>query len=389
MQLVDLYLETLARCSPERLIASCDTTGLPRNVVAIGKCAGSLLDGLGLAENAFVAMPDGYREPRTRADVRKGGHPDMTPASFAAGRALIEFVDAHDDVTFLISGGGSACVDVPLAPFTEEQLIDVNRKLVDSGVPIGEINCVRKHLSAIKGGRLGQRVRGRAATLILSDVSTGALADVASGPTLADPTTREQAMAILRRIGISNLNVGEETPKEVRGEVTLIADNTTLVRTAARIANAAFIEEQIECDVAEAAAMLVRRMNEMREGEIVVAGGEPTVVKHGDGKGGRCSELAVRFALACDVPAYALFASSDGVDGNSGVAGVLVRTPAHLDRNRAEKELARSNSLFWSAAARPPLWEGGESLTSAAALQTIIIPPSGNNLRDLYILARG
>src|ERR1051325_11316532 len=198
MQLLSIYLETLARCAPDRLLAR--PPAAPRNVVAIGKCAGALLDGfVGQAilpvrtgeiacPTAFVAMPEGYREPRARAEVHKGGHPDMTAASFAAGRALIEFVDAHEDVTFLVSGGGSACVDLPLAPFTERDLIDTNRKLVDSGVPIGEINCVRKHLSAIKGGRLGARVRGRCVTLVLSDVSGGALADVASGPTLADPT---------------------------------------------------------------------------------------------------------------------------------------------------------------------------------------------------------
>jgi len=375
MKLTNIYLESLARCSPDRLIAG--RSG-PETVVAIGKCAGALLDGFANATNAFVAMPEGYREPRVRAELHKGGHPDMTAASFAAGRAVVEFVDAHDDVTFLISGGGSACVELALPPFSERELIETNRKLVDAGIPIGEINCVRKHLSAIKGGRLGARVRGRCVTYVLSDVSSGALADVASGPTLADPTTRDEAIDILRRIGGCESIIDElrdETPKRVRGDVHLLADNSTLVRAAADVAgaNAVVIEQQIECDVQEAAVMLARRAESLRENEVLIAGGEPTVVKRGDGKGGRCSELAVRFALDCHANVTALFASSDGVDGNSGVAGISMRLPARIDRAAAEEALARSDSFRVAGTAGVP----------------IIIPASGNNLRDLYILARG
>src|SRR5207244_4381616 len=105
------------------------------------------------------------------------------------------------EILFLISGGGSACVEQPLKPwFGERDLIDVNDKLVASGLKIGDINCVRKHLSAIKGGRLAARVK-RSVTLVYSDVSTGALADVASGPTIADATTKDDAIAIVRKLG--------------------------------------------------------------------------------------------------------------------------------------------------------------------------------------------
>jgi len=118
--------------------------------------------------------------------------------------------------------------------------------------------------------------------------------------------------------------------------------------------------------------MLARRAESLRAGEILIAGGEPTVVKRGDGKGGRCSELAVRFALECRTNVTALFASSDGVDGNSGVAGILLSVPAAIDRPAAEAALAHSDSFAIASAAGKP----------------IIIPASGNNLRDLYILAR-
>jgi glycerate-2-kinase len=103
-----IYLTTLERCSPEKLVRRVLTADMPRNVVAIGKCAGALLDGVAGAmriERAFVAIPEGYKLPTAEADVHVGGHPQMTHASFEAGRALLDFVDAHDDILFLVSGG--------------------------------------------------------------------------------------------------------------------------------------------------------------------------------------------------------------------------------------------------------------------------------------------
>jgi glycerate-2-kinase len=367
IDLCDVYRETLARCAPERLVRRVWTEAMPHNVVAIGKCAGGLLDGVKW-ESAFVAVPEGYPGPQWSAaapggassrnafahestaegggaplTIAIGGHPQMTPVSFDAGRQLLAFVDTHDDILFLISGGGSACVEVALPPHSEEELIAANALLIASGKPIGEINAIRRELSAIKGGKLVRRVRGRAVTLVYSDVSAGRLADVASGPTLPG------------------------------SEAILVADNHTLTETAAAI-----VEErggravrwpgQIECDVAEAAGLLVAKAQQLRSGEVLVAGGEPTVVVRGEGRGGRCSELAVRVAL---LGGTGLFAGSDGVDGNSGAAGVLVRRPP--GRRAAEEALRRSD-------------------TSSIATQVgepIMIAPTGNNLRDLFLLARG
>lgn len=380
--LTSIYFRTLEACSPERLIARVLTSDMPRNVVGIGKSAGALLDGISDCESALVAIPEGYRRPHGKAEIRKGGHPQITAESFAAGRALIEFVDGHDDILFLISGGGSACAELPLSPwFDESDVIETNARLLRSGAPIGDINCVRKHLSAIKGGRLGARVRGQSVTLVYSDVASGALADVASGPTLPDATTRRDAIDILRRLGgfdriVTRLgdDTCPETIKQSRtSRVELVADNDTLTATAAAIAQSAVrCESQIECDVADAASFLLEQADRLKPGEVLVAGGEPTVVTHGEGKGGRCSELAVRVALRARTPLEALFGSSDGADGNSGVAGIRVSIPVTFDRKRAERELARSNAFEIAA-------EIGKALT---------IPPSGNNLRDLYLLAR-
>jgi glycerate-2-kinase len=330
-----IYLTTLERCAPEKLVRPVVTPEMPRNVVAIGKCAGALLDGVAEVldvESAFVAIPEGYRLPKSEAEVHLGGHPQMTRASFEAGRALLQFVDAHRDVLFLVSGGGSACVEVPLAPHLEEELMERNAQLVASGLPIHAINAERKKLSAIKGGRLGERVRGHAVTLVYSDVSRGRLADVASGPS--------------------------------ERNMILIADNDTLTSTAAELMGVSRLAEQIECDVEQAATLLAR------EGG-VVAGGEPTVAVKGPGRGGRCCELAVRFAMQST--ADALFASSDGVDGNSGVAGI------YLPGNRAP-----GNPGDWQSAL-----DASDSLRIATQIgEPIMITPSGNNLRDLFLVAR-
>ncbi|HEX7707138.1 MAG TPA: DUF4147 domain-containing protein [Thermoanaerobaculia bacterium] len=346
-RLLSIYLRTLELCAPENLVRAKVDASMPRNVVAIGKCAGSLLDGVAAVhdiEHAFVAMPHGYRLPLSAAEVWLGGHPEMTPASFAAGRALLEFVDRFDDILFLVSGGGSACVEAPQAPFTEHEVAEANARLVASGASIAEINAERRRRSAIKGGRLRSRVRGRVVTLVYSDVSTGALHDVASGPTIDDS-----------------------------GQAILIADNRTLTRTAASLLGSAAVEldDQVECDVDEAAERLASAVRSLDRGQVLVAGGEPTVVVRGAGRGGRCSELAVRFAMRSG--SAALFGSSDGLDGNSGVAGFLLppRSAFGPDPGWTER-LEQSDSFAIAAQVGEP----------------IMIAPAGNNLRDLFLVAR-
>jgi hydroxypyruvate reductase len=345
-----IYLTALERCAPEKLVRGHVRADMPRNVVAIGKCAGAMLDGVAGVheiESAFVAVPEGYRLPggpspssRLRMTVHVGGHPHMTRGSFDAGRALLEFVDAHEDILFLVSGGGSACVEVPLAD--EETVAQANAKWIASGMTIAEINARRRTLSAIKGGKLAARVRGRAVTLVYSDVSTGALHDVASGPTIPG------------------------------SEAVLVADNTTLVRAAAQMIGdkAVMIGDQLEGDVADAALFLAERSRALKTEQVLVAGGEPTVVVRGDGRGGRCSELAVRFAaISRD---EALFGSSDGVDGNSGVAGVYL--PRRLEAGVA-------------AGWKPALRNSDSYPIAAQVGEPIMIAPTGNNLRDLFLVA--
>jgi glycerate 2-kinase len=346
MDLRRVYFETLERCAPEVLVRKHIRPNMPRHVVAIGKCAGPLLDGVAAVlpiESAFAAIPEGYPLPRVPAQVHTGGHPQMTPASFIAGRALLAFVAAHEDILFLISGGGSACVEVPLPPHTDQSVAEANAQLIAAGLDIAEINAQRRRVSAIKGGRLREHVRGRCVTLVYSDVSGGALADVASGPTVRD-----------------------------RSEAILIADNATLTSTAARIIGpaAVLLQSQLECDVETAARLLAERAAKLGPGQVLVAGGEPTVVVRGPGKGGRCSELAVRFAA--HGPAEALFAGSDGVDGNTGAAGIYLppsRQPVETIDLRAALEASDSYGMATQVG------------------EPIMIAPTGNNLRDLFLVA--
>lgn len=347
MDLKAIYLTSLARCAPDVVVRRSVNATMPRNVVSIGKCAGRMLDGVAAVhsvESAFVAVPAGYPPPLTKAEVHVGGHPGMTPASFTAGRALVAYVRAHRDILFLISGGGSACLEVAASGLSEEEVARENARLLTSGLPIEEINRRRSELSAIKGGRLRALVTGRAVTLVYSDVSTDRPQDVASGPTIG----------------------ADDRP-------IVVADNRTLIRTAAGLIGprAVLIEKQFEGDVSDVAEMLARRAEALAEGEVLVAGGEPTVMLRGDGRGGRCSELAVRFASLST--AAALFASSDALDGNSGVAGWLVpKRHERVTLSSHEAALQRSDSASVAAQVGEP----------------IMIAPTGNNLRDLFLVTR-
>lgn len=382
-----VYRETLRRCAPDGLVRAAVTADMPRHVAAIGKCAAAMVQGFGKADSGFAVVPNGYPLP-DGIEVMTGGHPSMNDNSFRAGEDLLRFVDSHPEITFLISGGGSACVEVPLSPFfSRDDVRMVNERLIAAGIAIGEINIVRKHLSAIKGGRLGARVRGRSVSLIYSDVSTGDLASVASGPTVPDRSTREQAIEILRHAGGCDRIIAilrhEDVPETVRAianaTAVVVADNRVLIETASALIaehglHPVSLDTQIESDVDAAACALVDRASRLEENEVLVAGGEPTVVVRGNGRGGRCSELAIRFAMEWrSGPARALFGSSDGVDGNSGAGAFVVDVPAPIDRHAAAAALASSDS----------------APAAAGIGRAIIMRPTGNNLRDLYLVARG
>ena len=202
---------------------------------------------------------------------------------------------------------------------------------------------------------------------------------------MADDSTNEDAAKILDRIGglddIAARLRRRDCPETIRllegAPATLIADNDTLTAAAASIARSEGLipircPQQIESDVAVAAAQLDALAARRKPGEVLIAGGEPTVERRGSGLGGRCMELAVRLAMIPRTSGLeVLMGSSDGVDGNSGAAGIAAHLPATLDWSRVNEALKRSGSMEIAELIGEPLR----------------IPPTGNNLRDLYLLA--
>ncbi|HVT44009.1 MAG TPA: DUF4147 domain-containing protein [Thermoanaerobaculia bacterium] len=398
----DIYQRALDRCTPERLVLRAidrDPLDGTFDVAAVGKCAAGLLAGAAARveiARAFLAVPQGY--PITvpmEAEIAFGSHPQLDSASFDAGDRLQRFVSSSlHPLLVLVSGGASASVELPLIPwFSEDDVRHVNAILLRSGLPIDRMNVVRKHISGIKGGRLITSISSSCTTLVYSDVAPGRLADVGSGPTLPDPSTNEDAAAILERLSDPRcrsaavlLRSGEvpETPKALRGAVRLIADNTDLVAAAADAAvelgvSASPLGVSLDDDVESGARRLLASIRLSDHRVLLVAGGEPTITVQGDGKGGRCSELALRFlraAAAEHLRFSALFGSSDGVDGNSGAAGVYIDDGAAAKTAVGEIDDAIAASDSFGLVQRI-----GEP---------IMMQPTGNNLRDLFLLmARG
>ncbi len=404
VDLVTIYLAALARCDPAALVAGRIAARPDRKrgpVVALGKCALRMAAGLargGWQGRGLAIVPAGYEtnERPGGFELVLGSHPDVDGASFVAGDALLRFADAlREPALILLSGGASAAAEAPLAPHVAPgDIATINEELVRSGLPIARINVARKHLSAIKGGRLALRLPDGSETWIVSDVPPGRPELVGSGPTAADPSTSNEAADVLmsletevaRRVA-SLLRTGAiaETPKRLDHRLEVLADNRTLVAAAAQVAaesNAGAsirtIDAQLDDDVEGVASALAVIIGQLEPGSIAIAGGEPTVKVRGTGNGGRCSEVALRLHRAAALrelpPFSALVGSSDGRDGNSGAAGYVVEWGG--------------GSQAWLDAIGPALAASDAHPLAARLGRAIEIPPTGNNLRDIMMMAR-
>ncbi len=269
----------------------------------------------------------------------------------------------HDLVLCLVSGGGSALLSLPAPGLTLEDKQAINQALLKSGAAIDEMNCVRKHLSAIKGGRLAAMCApARVVTLLISDVPGDAPEVIASGPTVADGTTCADALAICRRYGIelppaarAGLESGAfETPKPGNAvftghEVHMIATPQQSLEAAAAVARAAGIAAHILSDEMEGesrevgkvqaalARAVARRGAPFARPCVILSGGETTVtVKSKGGRGGRATEflLGCAIALQGEPGVHVLAADTDGIDGIEDNAGAIV-TPSTLARAQA------------------------------------------------------
>ena len=302
--------------------------------------------------SGLVITRRGYVEPCERIEIVEAAHPVPDAAGMHAAQRMLERVGGlreEDLVLCLISGGGSALMPLPAPGVTLEHKQVVNRALLASGANISEINCVRRHLSAIKGGRLAAACHpARVHTLLISDVPGDRPIDIASGPTVADPTTCADALAIVRRYAIDLpvavrdvLESGEGEsikpgdPRLSRASVRLIATPQMALEAAARVARAAGIAPYIIGDAIEGEArevgkvlagmalQVAARDQPVSAPCVLLSGGETTVSVRGGGKGGRNVEYLLSMAVALDghPRIHALAGDTDGVDGLEEIAG--------------------------------------------------------------------
>jgi glycerate 2-kinase len=339
----------------------------------------------------------GYGCPTQRIRVLEAAHPVPDQAGLAASEALFAAVaglTADDLVVVLVCGGGSALLPCPPGDLTLADEAALNRALLASGAPISVMNAIRKQVSGIKGGRLAAACHpARVVSLVVSDVPGDDPAQVASGPTVPDRVTREEARAMVAawRIDlppkVANWLAGEAgqapdpaDPVFARHEVRVIASARLSLEAAAVVSAvpAVILSDAIEGearDVGRVHAAIARevaaRNRPFARPVVILSGGETTVTLRGKGRGGRNSEFLLALALAAEgVPFAALAADTDGIDGSENNAGAFA-DGASMARLRA--------------AGRDPaaLLAGNDAYSAFAALGDLFEPgPTGTNVND-------
>jgi glycerate 2-kinase len=305
--------------------------------------------------SGLVVTRYGHAVPCRWIEIVEARHPVPDEAGRDAALrilSLVEGLTADDLVLCLISGGGSALLTAPADGLTLADKQAVNAALLRSGAAIGELNCVRKHLSAIKGGRLALAAApARVVSLLISDVPNDDPAVIASGPTVADPTTLADAIAILEKYRIAEpagvldflRHRATETPKPgdprlAHVENRILAAPQQSLEAAAALARAAGVAPLILGDSIEGEASEVARVHAAiarqcrRHGQpiappcVLLSGGETTVTVRGNGRGGRNAEflLALAVALNGEAGIAALAADTDGIDGTEDNAGAFI-----------------------------------------------------------------
>jgi glycerate 2-kinase len=325
----------------------------------------------------LVVTRYGYAVPCQSIEIIEASHPVPDEAGLVAAQRIFDLVSnltEDDTVLCLISGGGSSLLPMPLPGLTLEDKQSLNRELLKSGATIGEMNAVRRHLSGIKGGRLAAACHpARVITLLLSDVPGDDPINIASGPTVPDPTSCHDALDIIQRYGISlpdpvmhvltsgqGESVKPNDPRLSNASFHIIATPMMALQAAAQVAQASDIKAHILSDMIEGEASEVGKvlagiaLNVAKHNLpfetpcVILSGGETTVTLKGDGRGGRNVECLLSFAItARSHPAiYALMGDTDGVDGVEEIAGAIIgpdtltrafnegiRPLPHLDNN--------------------------------------------------------
>lgn len=328
-------------------------------VVGAGKAAAAMARAVEAAWpgdlSGLVVTRYGHGVPTSRIEVVEASHPVPDAAGEAAARRMLEMVcglTRDDLVLCLISGGGSALLSVPAVGLSLADKQQVNRALLKSGAAIGEMNCVRRHISAIKGGRLAAACYpARVVTLLISDTPGDDPLDIASGPTVADPTTCADALAIIARYhmnvpdcvrallesgGGESIKPGD--PRLGAPQIHMVATPLMALQAAADLVRQAGLTPVILGDAIEGEAREVGKvmagiaMSIAAHGLpaqrpcVLLSGGETTVTVRGDGRGGRNVEflLALGVALKGHPGIHAVAGDTDGIDGLEEIAGAIL-----------------------------------------------------------------
>lgn len=369
--LVSMFEAAIAAAQPAVCVPP-HLPGRPRGrtiVIGAGKASAAMAkaveDNIDWPIEGLVVTRYGYAVDCRRIEIVEAAHPVPDAAGEAAARRMLDLVGgltADDLVLCLISGGGSALLSLPLAGLTLTDKQTVNRALLASGATIGEMNTVRRHLSAVKGGRLAAACApARVVSLLMSDVPGDDPAVIASGPTVGDPTTCADALDILTRYGIAlspamrdalesgrGESVKPSDPRLAGAETRMVITPQSALEAAAAIARQAGIDAHILGDAIEGEArdvgkamagialQVARRSQPFRPPCVLLSGGETTVSVRGNGRGGRNVEFLLSLALALDGQSgvHALAGDTDGVDGIDEIAGAVI-DPDILARARA------------------------------------------------------
>ena len=376
----------------------------PVTVIAIGKAAWRMAnaasEALGdLVKAGVVITKYGHSEGAIPCmDIYEAGHPVPDANGVDAARhalALVDSLTESDVVVFLVSGGGSALFELPLDGISLEDIAGMTRQLLACGADIVEINTIRKHLSAVKGGRFAQRCApARVLSVVLSDVLGDPLDSIASGPSYPDSSTCRDVKDIIARY---DLQVHErvlaalalETPKELPHTEHIITGNVSALCHAAMDKakelgyTPLLLTTTLNCEAREAGTMLASIAREIRDSSnpadapcAVILGGETVVHLRGHGKGGRNQELALAAAKGIDGLDNTLIFSlgSDGTDGPTDAAGGIVT--GQFARNCREKGLSIDDYLVDNDAYNILAQAGGLLVTG----------PTGTNVNDLTVL---
>jgi hydroxypyruvate reductase len=402
-----------ALCVPPHLPAP-ESLGAGRLiVVGAGKAAAAMAraveDHWRAPLTGLVVTRYGYAVPCERIEIVEAAHPVPDAAGVAAAErslALVRGLSADDLVLCLISGGGSSLLTLPPPGATLADKQQLNRALLASGATIGEMNCVRRHVSAIKGGRLAAACHpARVLTLLVSDVPGDRPGDIASGPTVADPTTCADALDIVHRYGIEiapalrtllasggGESIKPGDPRLARAETRIVATPQTALAAAAAVARAEGIATHILGDAIEGEARDVGKvmagiaLEVAARGQpfappcVLLSGGETTVTVRGHGRGGRNVEFLLSLAIALDGSPgiHALAADTDGVDGQEEIAGAFL-APDTLARAwakgmRPKDRLADNDGHGFFQALGDSLVTG-PTLTNVNDFRAILIDP--------------